>query len=152
YYIRTGKYRKDKALKETKDINLIFASGVKYAEEHLLKHFGRKYVPLGEVQQHRRGDVSLPFGGGPEVLAAIYSTMQKDGRMKPVAGESYIQLVKFSETGPEIETINAYGASAKPESPHYTDQMELYTKQKLKPMTLDKETVLKNAKRVYHPG
>ncbi|MEM8899655.1 MAG: penicillin acylase family protein [Bacteroidota bacterium] len=152
YYIRTRMYRKDKALKNTKDKNAIFIGGVKYAEEHLLKHFGRKYVPLGEVQQHRRGDVSLPFGGGPEVLAAIYSTMQKDGRMKPVAGESYIQLVKFSEEGPEIESINAYGASAKPESPHYTDQMELYTKQKLKPMTLDKETVLKSAKRVYHPG
>ncbi|MEM6767127.1 MAG: penicillin acylase family protein [Bacteroidota bacterium] len=151
YYIRTRKYRKDKALKDTKDKNAIFIGGVKYAEEHLLKHFGRKYVPLGEVQQHRRGDVSLPFGGGPEVLAAIYSTMQKDGRMKPVAGESYIQLVKFSGAGPEIESVNAYGASAKPESPHFTDQMELYTKQKLKPMTLDKETVLKNAKKVYHP-
>jgi acyl-homoserine-lactone acylase len=68
-----------------------------------------------------------------------------------VVGDSYIQMVRFSDTGAEIESINAYGASAKAGSPHYTDQMSLFTQQQLKPMTLDRELILKNAERIYHP-
>ena len=93
----------------------------------------------------------MAYGGGPDVLAAVGSRMQKDGRLRPIAGDSYIQMVRFTPDGPVLESINAYGASAKPGSPHYTDQMELFTQQKLKPMTLNKEEVLKNAKRVYAP-
>ncbi|MEO0639024.1 MAG: penicillin acylase family protein, partial [Bacteroidota bacterium] len=63
----------------------------------------------------------------------------------------YISLVRFGPEGPEIETINPYGASARPESPHYTDQMELFTQQKRRKMTLDKAQVMKEAVRTYHP-
>ena len=51
-----------------------------------------------------------------------------------------------------LSIMNCYGASNRPESPHYTDQMEMYARQKLKVMTLDKEAVLRGAERVYHPG
>ena len=44
-----------------------------------------------------------------------------------------------------------YGASSKPESPHYTDQMEMFVNKELKPMTLDKEEIYKNAAKIYHP-
>ena len=127
------------------------AASVQSAQDHLQENFGKVKVPLGQVQRHSRGDVSLAYGGGPDVLAAVGSRMQNDGRLRPIAGDSYIQMVRFTPDGPVLESINAYGASAKPGSPHYTDQMELFTQQKLKPMTLDKEEVLKNAKRVYAP-
>ena len=61
-------------------------------------------------------------------------------------------FARFSSQGVEIETVNAYGASHNPESPHYTDQMELNASQHTKQMTLDKEAVLENAVRVHHPG
>jgi acyl-homoserine-lactone acylase len=51
-----------------------------------------------------------------------------------------------------METVNAYGASSNKSSPHYTDQMEMFVNKQTKPMTLDKEKVLKEAKRIYHPG
>ena len=122
------------------------------AQKHLKRHFGKVQVPLGEMQFHVRGDVALPVGGTPDVLAAMYTKPWKKGKFHSFVGDSYIQLVRFSEEGVELETVNAFGASNKPDSPHYTDQMQLYVNQQTKPMTLDKETILKNAVRVYYPG
>jgi acyl-homoserine-lactone acylase len=59
--------------------------------------------------------------------------------------------VKFTSDGPEIESINTYGASNKPESRHYTDQMKMFVEHKMKKMRLDKEEVYRNASRIYHP-
>jgi acyl-homoserine-lactone acylase len=67
-------------------------------------------------------------------------------------GDSYIELVRYSENGVEIETVNAYGSSSKPGSPHYTDQMQMFVDQKLKPMTLDRKKIYENAEQVYNPG
>jgi len=120
-------------------------------QKHLKKHFGRINVPLGELQRHSRGAVSLPMAGGPDVLAAIYSEIVKGGHLRPVVGESYIQLVRYSEDGMKIESVNAYGASNRPDSPHYTDQMEMFTRQELKRMSLDREEVFEKAEQIYTP-
>lgn len=130
---------------------VVMVEALKWSEAYLVEHFGRKRVPWGEVQQLSRGEVSLPFGGAPDVLAAMGSQPQPDGRLRPVAGESYISLVRFGPDGPEIETINPYGASADPDSPHYTDQMPLFVRQQRRRMSLDKATVMQQALRVYHP-
>jgi acyl-homoserine-lactone acylase len=61
-------------------------------------------------------------------------------------------MCQYSKDGVEIETIHSYGASSKPDSPHYTDQMEMFVKQEFKPMTLDKKTIYGQAKSIYHPG
>ncbi|MCB0633054.1 MAG: penicillin acylase family protein [Saprospiraceae bacterium] len=134
---------------ELSEVKLVEA--LTFAQDYLKEHFGNTIVPLAQLQRHTRGMVDLPMPGGPDVLAAIYSRPQKDGHLRPVAGDSYIQMVRFSEAGAEIESVNAFGASAKAKSAHYTDQMPLFTQQQLKPMTLDRDTILKNAERVYHP-
>jgi acyl-homoserine-lactone acylase len=129
-----------------------YEKSVKKAKKHLLRFFNTLIVPLGELQRLVRGDDEMPLAGFPDVLAAMYSIPYKHGRFKAYAGESYIQLVKFTNEGAvEIESINAYGASSKPESPHYNDQMLLYTQQKTKKMTLDKAVILKESEKVYHP-
>lgn len=119
----------------------------------MMKHYGKIRVPLGEVQRHSRGDVSLPIGGTIENIAAIHPVIDKKnkGKLRADVGESYIMLIRYTDEGPIIETVNAYGASAKPDSPHYTDQMEMFVNQQLKPMTLDKEEIYQNAERKYHP-
>ncbi|MBV6653046.1 MAG: penicillin acylase family protein [Mameliella sp.] len=127
------------------------AEALRHAQAHFRKHFGQATVQLGQLQQHKRGDMKVPIGGGPDVLAAVRSQLQPDGTLRPVSGDSYIQFVRFGPKGVQIESINAYGVSARPESPHYTDQMAPFSRQELKPMTLDKAEVLKHAKRVYHP-
>ncbi len=135
------------------DLNeTMLVKGIQAAQDYFVEHFGKKQVTLAELQRHSRGKVDLPVSGGPDVLAALATNKQEDGRLRARAGDSYIQLVRFSKEGlPKIESVNAYGASAKPNSPHYTDQMQMYVDQKLKPMTLDKQEILQNAKRTYHP-
>jgi len=119
---------------------------------HLLTHFGKVEVTLGEVQKLVRGNKELPVWGLPDVITAMHSVDMGSGRMKVRAGESYIMLVRYPKEGlPIIETVNVYGASSKPESPHYDDQMELFVQQQRKPMTLDIDEVRKTAKRIYHP-
>jgi acyl-homoserine-lactone acylase len=129
----------------------LFAESIREAKKHMIKHFGKLEVPLGEIQRHIRGGKSYPMAGGPDVLAAMHTDYYKNGILKTRHGESYIELVKFSENGVEIETVNTFGASSKKDSPHYTDQMELFVAQKTKKMTLDKETIFREAKKIYHP-
>lgn len=127
--------------------------GLQETKAYLLTHFGTTDLPLGRVQRHTRGTVSLPCSGVPDVLAAMDSKRTKTGEIRANQGESYIELVRFhKDTLPEIETVNAYGASNHANSPHYTDQMQLFVNQQTKKMTLDKQQVLKEARRVYHPG
>jgi acyl-homoserine-lactone acylase len=118
----------------------------------MMQNFGRTNLQLGDIQKLVRGDKELPQGGLPDVLAAMYSSPYKNGMLKGSQGDAYIELVRFTKDGPVIESINAYGASSRKDSPHYTDQMEMYTHQQTKPMTLNKEEVYKKAERIYHPG
>ena len=128
-----------------------FVTALEKTQDYLNKYFGTVYVALGQFQKHTRGEVTLPMSGAPDVLAAIYGIPQENGQIRVIAGESYIQMVQYTKDGIIIESVNAYGSSANPESPHYTDQMEMYTKQQMKPMTFDKELIMKNAERIYSP-
>ena len=125
--------------------------GIRKAKAELLEKHGQLEVEIGEFQRHIRGEVNIPLGGGPDVLAAMYSMEQENGQYKGVAGDSYIELVRFGPDGVEIESVNAYGSSANAGDEHFTTQMELFAGQKLKKMTLDKEEVLRTAVKVYSP-
>ncbi len=143
---KEGRGREENVLQEEE-----FVRALQKTKKYLMKHFGTINVLLGQLQRHIRGDVNLPISGAPDVLAAIYSKPQKNGEIKVFAGESYIQMVQYTPDGAIIESVNAYGSSAHEESPHYTDQMRLFTQQQLKPMTFDKATIMKNAERIYTP-
>ena len=125
---------------------------IQAAKSHFETHFGKEVVTLGDYQKLVRGDKVLPIWGIDDVLTTIRSTPWENGMRKAAQGESYILMVKFGKALPELESINVYGASNRPDSPHYADQMERFLSRDLKPMTLDKAEVLKKAKRVYHPG
>jgi acyl-homoserine-lactone acylase len=121
------------------------------ARDHLMKYFGTVEVPLGRFQRLVRGNKELPLGGVPDVITSMWVSPYKNGRYKADAGESYIELVRFTPDGPIIESVSPYGTSNKPESKHYDDQMELFLNKKLKSMSMNKETILKEAERIYHP-
>lgn len=115
------------------------------------QHFSSVNVPFGYYQRLIRGDKSIAVAGLPDVIAAMYAEPLKNGQVKVTQGESYIELVRFTADGPEIESVNCYGASSNPKSPHYDDQMELFVKQQTKKMTLNKADVFRQAKAIYHP-
>jgi acyl-homoserine-lactone acylase len=149
FYLVAPRYQNDESFNVmTKKLCLQTLAQVK---EYLLKNFGTTHVTLGDYQRLERGDISRPLPGLPDVLAAMYSTPAENGRVKGTVGECYIGLIKFTPTGPEIETVNCFGASNRKNSVHYNDQMSLYLQQKTKKMTLNREEVYKNAKTVYHP-
>jgi acyl-homoserine-lactone acylase len=127
------------------------AQAIQKAQSEMMEKYGTLEIELGKIQRHIRGEVSLPLGGGPDILRAMYSQRTDDNKLKGFAGESYIEMVKFSKDGVEIETVNAYGSSAKPYSPHYTDQMEMFVGKQLKTMSLDKEKAFEEAVKIYSP-
>lgn len=120
-------------------------------KKYLLKHFNTTEVKLGDYQKLVRGNKELPIFGLPDVITAMSSRPYKDGKVKVVSGESYIELIRFTDMGPEIESVISYGSSDHPDSKHYDDQMEMYANFKTKKMTLNKDIVYKNAKRIYNP-
>jgi acyl-homoserine-lactone acylase len=122
------------------------------AQTFFLTSFEQFPVTLGDYQKLVRGNQQLPLFGLPDVLSAMRSEPLDEKIRKGEQGESYIMMVRFGEGLPKIETVNAYGASNQANSPHYADQMGLFVRQKLKPMSLEKSTILQNAVRIYRPN
>jgi acyl-homoserine-lactone acylase len=68
-------------------------------------------------------------------------------------GDIYTMIVEYDKNGvSRVESLVNFGASAHPESKHFDDQLKLWIKRETKVMTFDKEAILKNGERVYHPG
>ncbi len=115
---------------------------------HLMEHFGRLEVPLGDLLRLRQGDVDLPLDGGSDTLrASTLWDIDDDGRLSLRHGDSFIQFVEWAP-GERVnsESIQPFGAATtRPESPHYTDQMPLYVQHQLKPVWFWREDVLANA-------
>jgi acyl-homoserine-lactone acylase len=125
-----------------------------YVNDYMLKHFGKTDLTLGDVQKLVRGDDVRPAWGFPDVLTPSFSEPYKDGMWKVTGGDAYICFVRYPKDGslPLIESVNTFGASMHPSSPHFKDQMTMFQQQQTKRMTLDKKEVLQSAKKVYHPG
>jgi len=149
-YFKLGKYyRKLPEPKIFPKTHLI--SALRDVKKHMNKYFGTEKVTLGDFQKLVRGDKEIPIFGLRDVLTAMASVPYGKGLSRVTAGESYIELVKFTDEGPEIESIISYGSSDDPESIHFDDQMDEYASFKTKKMTLDKNQVLLNAIRIYSP-
>jgi acyl-homoserine-lactone acylase len=125
-----------------------------YVNDYMLKNFGKTDLVLGDIQKLVRGDDARPAWGLPDVLTAAYTEPYKEGMRKVISGDAYICFVRYPKNGglPIIESVNTFGASMRPDSPHYKDQMAMFQNQQTKHMTLDKTEVLRTAERIYHPG
>lgn len=123
------------------------------AKKFLLKTHGTIDLPYSEVFRHIRGEVSLPVNGMSEVARAGDAKLfdEKKGIYRLTSGDGYIQMVRFGKNGIELNTINAYGASSHADSPHYTDQMQLFVDQKMKRMFLDMKLYDASKLKTYHP-
>ncbi len=124
-----------------------------YIKNYMQSNFGTTDLKLGDIQKLVRGDKEWPLGGFPDLLSPQWTDPWKAGKLRSVGGDGLIMFVRFQKNAlPKIETLNMYGASAKPGHKHFDDQVEMYLKQQTKTMSLDKATVYKNAERIYHPN
>jgi acyl-homoserine-lactone acylase len=120
----------------------------------LMKGFGRIDPPLNDVQLLIRGKTRMSANGGTDTLrAATIWEPQDDGKMRVRHGDSFTQLVNWDKTGKVwSQSIQPYGAATnRPDSPHYTDQMKLFTERKFKPVHFEWADALKHAKKRYRP-
>ena len=129
---------------ETPDVREMLAESV----SHLETHFGRIDPPMSDLLRLRLGEVDLPLDGGSDTLRASTTwTVDDDGRLRLVHGDSFIQWVEWTKGKPVFSrSIQPFGAAnGRPGSKHYTDQMQLFVDHKLKPVHFWRDDVLANA-------
>lgn len=130
----------------------LFIDAVTYAKDFLEEHYNTTDVPLKKVQRLIRGDKNKPMPGFPDALAAAYTKPHKNGQYKTFVSSGYTMFVEYTSDGASrVESVLPFGISNDPDSPHFSDQMDLFVNQRTKSMSLDLDTVLHNAERLYHP-
>lgn len=119
------------------------------AVDHLMEHFGRIDPPMSDLLRLRQGDVDLPLDGGSDTLRASTTwEIHDDGRLSLVHGDSFIQWTEWPADGGRVtsRSIQPFGAATtRPDSPHYTDQMQLYVDHALKPVRFWEDDVRAHA-------
>lgn len=120
----------------------------------LKEHFGRLDPEWGEVNRIRRGAVDLPIDGGPDTYRAVYGTLEKDGRLAGVAGDTLIMFVQWDKAGRlSSESVHQFGSATQDQrSPHYADQVPLFTAMKTKPVLFTEAQLKGHVREDYQPG
>ncbi|MAU62819.1 MAG: penicillin amidase [Flavobacteriaceae bacterium] len=149
YYNLSKNYKK--AVKGKLVSKEILYECLKNVKIDMIKNFGTTKIKLGDFQKLVRGNKEIPIFGLPDVITAMRGVKHENGKIKISHGESYVGLVRFTENGPEYESVSPYGTSDDPKSPHYNDQMELLSSFKTKKMTFDKDEIYSKSKRIYNP-
>ncbi len=140
--------------------------GLDSATTYLLDNWGTVEVGWGELNRHQRpnwrGDEgfsddapSTGIPGVPGWLGAVYTyysapranTYRFYGR----AGNSFVSVVEFGERI-RARSILFFGESTDPDSPHFDDQVELYSQGRFKTAWFYREDVERNAERTYRPS
>lgn len=125
------------------------------AVETLKTRFGRIDPTWGEVNRLRRGPADLPVDGGPDILRAVYGTPDDDGRLKGVAGDTFIMFVSWDREGRlASESVHQFGSNTtRPASPHYADQVALFAAMKTKPVLFtEAQLAASGIAEDYRPG
>ncbi|MCX6200151.1 MAG: penicillin acylase family protein [Bacteroidetes bacterium] len=119
----------------------------------LKSNFGSIKVEWGTVNRLVRGNKDLPLRGFPDMLSPSYpKKINSRLAFKADYGDTYTMLASFGKNGVEkLQALQPLGNSLNPVSKHYNDQMESFTKQEMRTLSLKKEDVMKRAESVYHP-
>ncbi len=121
------------------------------AQDFLMKHHGTLEVPLGDIQRIIRGDKDYPMYGGPNTLANAHFKINENGKLQCIKGDSYIFYAQYGDDGLErLETINVFGNSNKPDSPHFSDQLDIYKDMGTKKVNISRESIRASGTG-YHP-
>ena len=129
-------------------------ASLKASAELLMTHYGTLEVPWEQVNRLQRGEVDLGIGGGPDILHAVYGSIEDDGRAVGIAGDSHVWVARWKADGQlETHSIHPFGSAiSHPSSPHYADQSPLFVQRQLKTLWFHEKDVLANTARSYFPG
>jgi acyl-homoserine-lactone acylase len=90
-------------------------------------------APWGQVQYAQRNGDKIPIPGAPGssgMFSYIISKLSKgEGYTPIITGNSYIQVISWDKAGDlRSQGMLTYSQSPEPESPHYSDLTELYSR------------------------
>jgi len=108
----------------------------------------------GDVHRVRQGNVDVPVGGCSNDLGCfriLNFARTPDGKLVASGGDGWVLAVEFGET-PRAYSVLAYGESAKPDSPWYASQAEMFAKGGMKKVAFTPKDVDANAVARYRPG
>ena len=89
---------------------------------------------LGDYQTETRNGVRIPLHGGIGNVDGSYNSLTMRDALTATGyngvhwGESYIQTVSFDDQGPVAQAMLTYGQSIDPKSPHYADQVNVFSR------------------------
>lgn len=102
--------------------------------------------PWGDVHRIRRGTRDEAIGGaatGEPIFIASDFAFQ-DGRWYATYGYGYALVIQFGDT-PRATSLVPFGSSERPQSPHFSDQLDLLLAQRMKVAPYLQEDVLRAA-------
>lgn len=132
----------------------------------LTSKFGSWNTQWGEINRFQRlnSDIDMKFDDNePSIAVGLASgrwgalaaygayVTEETNRIYGRRGNSFVAVVEFGDKV-KAKSILAGGQSADPNSPHFYDQAEMYTKGQFKEVAFYKDDILARAKEVYVPG
>ena len=102
---------------------------------------------LGDYQGDTRNGVRVPVHGGIGDIDGSFNSihmrtaLQADGYHDIAWGTSYVQTVTFDGNGPVAYAMLVYGQSVDPKSPHYGDQVPLYSQKQFPLLPFSQEQI-----------
>jgi acyl-homoserine-lactone acylase len=133
---------------------------------NLKNKWGKWQIPWGDINRYQRisSDINQQYNDNeqsyPVAFASAlwgmlpsYNSRYYPGTKKRygVSGNSFICAVEFGKKI-KAKSLLAGGNSGNSASPHFTNQLAMYTKGKFKAVLFYKDEVLQHAEKNYHPG
>jgi acyl-homoserine-lactone acylase len=112
--------------------------------------FGRLDVPWGEYYRIRTSGKDLPANGtdgSMGVFRVAWPGSGDEGHLYVGGGDSWVGIIEFSEE-PKAKVLLSYGNASQPDSPHYGDQLALFSRKEMRDAWFTESAVEENAIKV----
>jgi acyl-homoserine-lactone acylase len=111
-------------------------------------------VAWGDVHRVRRGSVDVPVGGCSGMLGCFRVLSFRDvedGKREVIGGDGWVLAVEFTDPV-RAYSVLAYGQSNRADSPHFSDQAELFARNQMKRVAFTEAEIERQLIRRYRPG
>jgi acyl-homoserine-lactone acylase len=125
-----------------------------WAVDETTRRYGAYDIAWGDVHRVRVGNVDVPVGGCSGALGCfrvLSFRTDADGKRAVTGGDGWVLAVEFADV-PRAYSVLAYGESAREQSPHHTDQAEMFARGEMKRVAFAERDIEAQTIRRYRPG
>ena len=130
------------------------AEAFAWAVDETTRRHGRPDVAWGDVHRVRIGTVDVPVGGCSGALGCfrvLNFRTDADGKRSVVGGDGWVLAIEFADV-PRAYSVLAYGESVREDSPHHSDQAEMFARGEMKRVAFTERDIEAQTIRRYRPG